>query len=146
MHHFMFCLIHISNVPSPHCNFLWWCHFWISAPTASTHQSSSKALLWHLTCNIDWSTYSNMRTFWTLRNSWIRAGVMCAVVINWAKEVEQQPWWWWWWWHHPEAMPRQTHLRAHIVSHSPLPAFKVLLQLPDLSKHGLNPYSSCFFF
>lgn len=47
---------------------------------------------------------------------------VCAVVICWAKEVEQR--WWWWWWHHLETMPRQTHLRARIISHSPLPAFQ----------------------
>lgn len=47
---------------------------------------------------------------------------VCAVVICWAKEVEQR--WWWWWWHHLETMPRQTHLRARIISHNPLPAFQ----------------------
>lgn len=85
-----------------------------------------------------------MRNFWTLRNSLVQELDVCAVVIYWAKEVEQQPWWWWWW-HHSEAMPRQTHLRAHIVSHNPLPHFQGFTVASwSLQSEGWNPYFTCF--
>lgn len=42
---------------------------------------------------------------------------VCAVVICWAKEVEQR--WWWWWWHHLETMPRQTSESSNNIPQPP---------------------------
>lgn len=129
MHHWRFCLMNIHNCASvifffdPISQYLAWQHLLTRLIWKLHFECEHLTLIKALTAI--WATSELGGTFAT-RGSYVHMSSFTG-----PKKVEQQPWWWWWW-HHSEAMPRQTHVRARIISHKPLPASKALLQPPVL--------------